>query len=1010
MDLHSILNPAQRQAVMHEAGPMLVVAGAGTGKTRVITHRIVRLILDGLAKPSEILALTFTEKASAEMLNRVDEMMPLGYEEIQISTFHAFCDRLLRESGIDAGINTDYQLLTKAEQWLLMKRHLYQFDLHYFRPLGNPVKFIDALLTHFSRAKDEIVSPQDYLNLAWDGLKTVGLVQSTAALDLAKPLFEFWQRLGDEPKATHEDALKTFEVAKAYLKYQELLVGNPKETRLDFGDLILHALNILKSRSSVLERYRRKFKYVLVDEFQDTNFAQNELVKLLAGEHKNLFVVGDDDQSIYRFRGAAVSNILQFQEDFPEAKVVVLTDNYRSTQNILDAAYRGIQENNPDRLEVKANINKKLIGHKGMGASPDVIHMTTLEEETELVARTILDLKGGISEQDVESERGQMGFDALLAEPDVESEQVTHESEPKWSDFVILARANSHLEPFIQTLRYHGIPFKLVGSRGLFSRDEIKDLIAYLKVLTDPMDGLQLFRLLCIKQIGVNSEAVLQLLKFSKAQNFSLWESLFNLDQVNLPDATSKTQILWLRDMIETERAKILDENPGRILLNFVHAIKLLEDLAADENLENTTKILNINKFFERIKKYLTEADNRTVPGFVDYLDLMIEAGDNPATAEVDSSADGVNLMTVHASKGLEFDHVFVVNLVQQRFPTRNMGETIEMPLPLIKEKLPEGDEHKEEERRLFYVAVTRARKRLFFCYGDNYGGVRVNKPSQFIAEALGEKIELKFPLQTETVAIPPTTEGVFDLKPYLPRDFSYSQIETFDKCPLRYKYQYVYRIPVPTSGSSVFGQVIHRTLKDFYTGLAEGRDQSESALMMLFERHWQRDGYDSSEEVQLQYERGKTVLHRFYQDNASTFAPAAKLEENFKLHLGSFTITGYIDRIDKLLDGTYELIDYKTGKISPEDLEKRVVKDEQLSIYALAARDAFHLPVNTFTLYFLESGQRASASRSPAQLEVMTSKLEQACAKISHSDFAPTASKFVCGQCPFRQICPFAE
>jgi DNA helicase-2/ATP-dependent DNA helicase PcrA len=357
------LNKSQKEAVGHRDGPLLIIAGAGTGKTTVITERIVHLVRSGAASPSEILSLTFTEKAAGQMQERVDIAMPLGYMDMWISTFHSFCDKVLRDEALAIGLTTDYSLLTKAETIQFIRKNLYEFDLEYFRPAVNPTKFIDGLVTHFSRLQDENITPEEYIK--WVSSLSFPRKRESIAKQQA-PLIQKNNGMdsGSKSGMTKEIKLeitKWQELAKAYQKYEELKV---KEGYFDFGDLITKTLLLFKKRPNVLNEYKEKFKYVLVDEFQDTNYAQFELSLLLAGKKANITVVADDDQSIYHWRGASISNILQFRDRYPEAKIVVLTQNYRTHQEILDSAHRLIQFNNPDRLEAKEGINKKLISQR----------------------------------------------------------------------------------------------------------------------------------------------------------------------------------------------------------------------------------------------------------------------------------------------------------------------------------------------------------------------------------------------------------------------------------------------------------------------------------------------------------------------------------------------------------------------------------------------------------------------------------------------------------------------
>src|SRR3990167_6698287 len=393
------LNKEQKEAVVHENGPLLIIAGAGTGKTTVITRRIAWLILEKKIKPDEILALTFTEKASAEMEERVDRLLPYGYVDLWISTLHGFAEKILRLHGLDIGLPTNFRVLSDTEQWYLVRKNLDKFNLDYYRPLGNPTKFIHALLKHFSRAKDEGVSADEYLNYVEELKLNSGAGESTGGsivparkskmtrsvtlsqvegspTNVGSHTRGIPRQVQDDGNADELDIARLEEIAKAYKVYEQLLL---EEDALDFGDLILYTLRLLQARPQILALYRTQFKYILVDEFQDTNWAQYELVKLLEthphlesspllgggtmtktsplerGETKrgestvgaNLTVVGDDDQSIYKFRGASVSNILQFQKDYPKAKEITLTENNRSTQTILDMSYRFIQQNNP---------------------------------------------------------------------------------------------------------------------------------------------------------------------------------------------------------------------------------------------------------------------------------------------------------------------------------------------------------------------------------------------------------------------------------------------------------------------------------------------------------------------------------------------------------------------------------------------------------------------------------------------------------------------------------------
>ena len=466
----SSLNPEQQQAVTFGTGPLLIIAGAGTGKTTVVTKRIEHLILENNVPPSNILALTFTEKAAQEMETRIDEIMPYGYTTLWIETFHAFCDRILRQEAINIGLNPRFQLMTEAESLLFLRKHLFDFELDYYRPLGNPMKFLQGMLTHFSRLRDDDITPQQYTKFA-----------------------ENIRNPGSDIREIDEDEIKrTLELAKAFQTYEDL---KAKEGVMDYSDLISNTLKLFRKRPSILKQYQKQFEYVFVDEFQDTNFAQNEMAILLAGDRKNITVVGDDDQSIYRWRGAAIANMMQFREHFPSAQIITLTKNYRSSQTILDGAYDLIQHNNPDRLEVKEQIDKQLQAMKGLKGEPiTFLYANRGEDEAEQVAKAI-------------------------------SDDIKKTGRP-YNHFAILVRANDHATPFQRALEHHHIPFQFLGPGHLFQQPEIKDLIAYLHVLADFDDTASLYRVLTMPIFAILPRDISAILNFAKRSNYTLFEAM----------------------------------------------------------------------------------------------------------------------------------------------------------------------------------------------------------------------------------------------------------------------------------------------------------------------------------------------------------------------------------------------------------------------------------------------------------------------------------------------------
>lgn len=960
------LNEEQLQAVNHEDGPLLIIAGAGTGKTTVITQRIKHLILEKKVAPSEILALTFTEKGAAEMEERVDVALPYGYTQLWIETFHAFCDRVLRSDAIHIGLNPAYKLATEAESILFLRKNLFQLKLRYFQPLGNPYKFLQGFLNHISRLRDDDITADDY--------------------------GAFAEKLGRDKTAEPDEVKKTSELANAYKIYETL---KAKEGIMDFADLISNVLKLFRTRKNILSSYQNKFKYILVDEFQDTNFAQNEMAILLAGEKKNITVVGDDDQSIYRWRGAAISNIIQFRKHFPKAKVIALTKNYRSTQEILDSAYKLIQFNNPDRLEVREKIDKKLIASRTEpGAHIEAHFANRVENEAEFVAKKIKTL--------------------------------VKDKQYQYKDFAILVRANDHAQPFVRALERARIPYQFLGPGRLFHQEEIKDLLAYLKILYNFEDNASVYRLLTMPFFGFDARDIAAILNFAKRKNYLLFEALENIEEAILKEEV-KIKIKQLTEMIHRHLKRVPRESAGQILYYFFEDSGLFREYLGAEKPEEEKRVQNIARFFEKLKNFEADHSDASIFAVVDWIDMSMELGESPLASEADwSENNAVNIMTVHSSKGLEFPVVFLVSLVTQRFPSRDRKEQIPVPEMLIKEVLPEGDYNLQEERRLFYVGMTRAKDQLFLTASFFVGsGKRERKISPFVYEALGEKtvekllerrkeemyvqqmslLDIMQPKQADAPPQPKTNTNQTALS-YI----SYSQLQTFDMCPLHYKLKYILKMPGQPAPSLSFGISLHNVMKDYYQALINKQEMNQEILESILQRRWMNEGYQSKAHAESAFAHAKEVLANYVKNNPETSMLPSALELPFQYTIRNLKILGRIDRIDMTEEGKLEIIDYKTGDNIPD--EKKLKNDLQLTMYALAAtkvNDAIfkgQTPENVLlSLYYLEKNVRLTTVRTKEQLleaeELILKKVEE----INTSSFECRGGIF-CKTCEFKMVC----
>ncbi len=937
------LNKAQESAITHGNGPLLIIAGAGTGKTTVITERVKHLITTEMAKPSEILALTFTEKAASEMEGRIDEALPYGYTQMWVMTFHGFCDRVLKQDGFHIGLDTKFKLMTTADSLDLLKRNLYDLGLSYFAPLGNPTKFLYGLLSHFSRLQDENITPEEYVH--W----TQKLVKLDTDNIEEKLQIQMWG-----------------ELSNAYTKYEALKI---KYSLFDFGDLITKTILLFDKRPNVLQSYQKQFKYILVDEFQDTNYAQNKLVTLLAGSGGNITVVGDDDQSIYRFRGAAVSNMLQFRAHFPSTKIVTLTENYRSKQTILDAAHMLISHNNPDRLEVLENIDKHLVSNsKGLGKI-EFCNPNSNTDEADYVIQKIIEL---------------------------------HETGREFSEFAILVRANNHAEAFIHGLENAGIPYQFLGPGKLFSEPEIMDLISYLRVITDIQNDQALYRVFSSEIYNIDAIALAKFSSTARHEHKPLFEILSSSEVVET-DKMIKELIETITDHI----SRIQKETTISLILEYLSKSGLREKLIQEDNNENLKKLQNIEKFLSKIKAFESNTLNATIQNVVDWIDLQTEINESPVAAEIDFSVENkVNILTIHSSKGLEFPIVFLVNLVSQRFPSTERREQIPIPDELIREVLPSGDFHLQEERRLFYVGLTRAKEEVYLTGAKFYGdGKREKKVSQFVSETLPLPTAVKH--ESKQLPKPDIIEVKAQKKVKL-KSISYSQIETFKVCPLHYKLSYILKFPTPPSSAQSFGVSFHATLKDFYTEVQNGVTPTPEMIIELLAKNWKREGYTSAAHIEKTYSAASNYLSYFYNNWFKKENTPIAMEQPFSFKLHNLYVKGTIDRIDDSKNGIH-IIDYKTGKnvMSQKDADKNL----QLSIYALAAITIPEAPFKrkpedvTLSLMYFDTKEIVTTRRTAKQLHEAEEEILEWAQKIEESDFS-CSGNFLCRDCEYKSFC----
>ncbi|MFM7504909.1 MAG: ATP-dependent helicase [Candidatus Limnocylindrus sp.] len=1013
------LNDDQYKAVTHGEGPLLVVAGAGTGKTQVITRRVAWLIAQQRAAPEEILALTFTDRAADEMQGRVDRLVPYGYATTPIKTFHAWGDELLRENAHRLGISGELRVLGRAEMVLLLREHLFELGLSRFAPLGDPTRFLGDIAGYFSRAKEEGVGA-DQIDAFAAGLRARAGALRGETVDDVKVR---------QQVSAHADALERLgeehgELAAAYRAYRAILA---RSGLLDFGDQVLLAYELLRDDPLVAARVRERHRWLLVDEYQDTNRLQGALVDLIAQGSRNLTAVGDDDQSIYRFRGAAIENILGFVDRYPAATKVVLTRNYRSTTPILAAARRLIRFNDPERLETKLGISKELRA-EAEGSAPHPVafrRFRTTADEADWIANEI-------------------------------RSSITSGRLPR--DHAVLVRANVDTAEISRSLNMAGIPWRASGAAGLYDRPEVRLLLAGLRHVADPDASAPLFLIAADPRFKVPAGTLAAAVGKSRREHRPLREALQAVGATN-PDTVRL--LTRLSDLVKES----VERTSGEVLYRWLRESGLLAALTREGTPEADEQIRNIGRLFDvvRSRSRLLELDR--APFLVRYLEELGEAGDDPSAADVDPDLDAVALLTVHQAKGLEFPVVFVANMVETRFPARGRPPRLALAAELggsdeIVPRDPRApvtqtaldEESLREERRLAYVALTRAREQLYLTASERAtGGVRPRKVSRFISEALdlartqleetpvaGERSGADAPLEvTEPTAavLPNRAPGAAEQTPLT---LSYTAIEAYLACPLRYHYQQRLRIPLPPHHAAIYGSALHAAVAEFHRGQIAGSVPERTALVEALNRSWQSAGFISRTHEEARYAAALKALERFSAEERASGSVPAYVEKDFSFEIGGHKIRGRWDRVDitplasgertrdipviemsdetlrptlPLSDEWVVISDYKSGGKDDEEGNVTRARDAlQLQIYALAWRAATGRLPDEVSLRFLDSGKHATVPVDPKRIAKARDRIVEAAEGIQSGSMEAKPDRMNCTYCAYRELCPSSK
>jgi ATP-dependent DNA helicase UvrD/PcrA len=963
----------QREAIEHVHGPMLVVAGAGTGKTSVLTHRIERLVREGHAQPHEILALTYTVNAAKEMRDRVAKLT--GSRNVHTTTFHDYCLDMLKR------VHKDFGVLDDKDLWIYLRRRIRELRLEYYIRAANVPQFLNDLLDFVSRCHDELVTPEKYAEyvqrLERKEVPIPRVVKSKVALE------------DEEVLGRCREIARVFTTMERWLQEENL--GT-------FSHMITRAHALLHSDESALSEARSRARFILADEFQDANFAQIQILSRLAGKDGNIFAVGDPDQSIYRFRGASSEAFELFDRQFPGAKRVVLEKNRRSTTPILRSAFALIDKNPPV-------FAKHADGRLAYRRAP----LQSAREEEALKAGT--QLPSSPVAVVVLTTKDAEGPDLVAVLRDTQKK-----SKRKWSDFGILYRSHYQRDDVVQELAEAGIPF-IIESMDISDTPEARDLFACLNAVVTAGDDVSLFRVGALPCFHVDPEQLREVMRSiaHDRRDGQVAPLSSALDRVN-GGADVLAAVQRTREEIRRREAK---------------ARAALDIIVKQFSLDASSPILQAALRF--VHDWEGKEVNKTtdLEELVDYLRLFREAGGVIPLTSQDDAREGENavrLMTVHGVKGLEFPHVFILRANPPAFPASYKETLVAFPKELRDpDSITETDDktlHEQEERRLFYVAMTRARDSLHIYAKQGTGKINKN-PSGYMRDLIEDKslsrwltpisargtqqsldifgeASLAYPAESQT-------NGWFELPvlPGLHTRLSASAVDTYERCGLQFKLDRDWRLSDKPAAAMQYGASIHRVLKTYFDSVNLGRPKTDDELIDLFRLDLADTKIQEAYQHELYEKQGVEQLRDFLAKARTLPLPQVlHTEQSFEIRVGDTAVVGRIDRIDRLPDGSVAIVDYKTGKArDQEDADESL----QLSLYAIAAREKWQYTVGALIFHNLEENVPVITTRSESQLIAARGRVQAAAQGIAGGIFDAKPG-IHCNFCAYRSLCPEKE
>ncbi|MBU0975553.1 MAG: ATP-dependent DNA helicase [Patescibacteria group bacterium] len=894
--LYKKLNKEQKQAVDTLDGPVMIIAGPGTGKTMTLTMRIANILQKTDTDPRSVLALTFTESGVKAMRERLVEIIgPTAYY-VNINTFHSFCTEVIKEYGEFFQISEDTTPLSELERIQVFKELIDSTDLDALKPANTPYYYLQDIIQNIQNLKREGINPSGYSSLLDNESKQLKTEKKQINPRTGKPYAKY--------EKMKRDYQKQQELLLIYRSYQRKL----KEIqRYDFEDMINFVVATLKKDKNLKLTLQERYLFILVDEYQDTNSAQNQIVKLLTDhwENPNIFVVGDDEQSIYRFQGASLENVLYFKNLFDKTEIITLTSNYRSSQHILDASRSLIKKNLLKLKDVNKNLRSE-INHKNIALKTAKFSNASLEND--FLAQRIQE----------------------LIKNKVDPDQIA-----------VLVRNNRDVDDIKDALSRVGIRFEIATGRNILEDGDINRLLILLKVInelkTKPSNDIDIFTLLNFDFLEFDKLDILKLARFSSEKKLNLLDTIIDEDVFNETDLAEADKFIRFVQKLNEWQSLNANATFIKFFETVIQESNFLNWILSDKL--NTTRIRTLNTFFNEIKS-LNRADHTlNLEKFLENIGLMRENGIKIEEQPLAGDAEAVKLLTAHKSKGLEFEYVFIAKCIDKKWGNNPNREAIKLPEGIVKNTQVDKKEKNEDERRLFYVALTRAKKEIFLTYAENYPGggyTRQTVPSMFISEIerkLIEKVNIeqfeKAVSQNDIAQLQlPVTKKIEDI--YLEEEnflksvisnmkLSVTALNTYLKCHYKFKINNVLRTPRAKAVHLAFGTAIHKALEIFFKTFKKTHKIPKPDSLLLEYENALRNEILTDQEFQPTLNRGKEVLERYFENNKETFREPLFIEYSFgfkKVYLGDIPLSGKIDRMDWVDRDrkTIKVTDYKTG------------------------------------------------------------------------------------------------